>query len=81
MANWRDEMKPITVYKRKFAFLPKECADESVVWFKFYYSKFHIWNSSHRTAIFDLDEDFGHVDFVENITEAEYIVRRLTEGI
>ena len=79
MANWRDEMACVSIYKKRFAILPKVCADGTKLWFKPYYAKYHIWTSHHTIRIFD-DTDYFHKDFVEYITEAEYIVRRLIEG-
>ena len=77
--NWRDDsgLACITKYKRKFALWPIVCADGSRVWFTRYYTKYEIWGVS--SNIFK--SDYLHVDFVEYITEAEYIVRRLTEGV
>ncbi len=78
--NWRDELTCVGIYKKKFALLPKECADGTKVWFKYYYSKYNIWTPHHSIRVFD-DTDYHHKDFVEDITEAEYIVRKLTEGL
>jgi hypothetical protein len=79
--NWRDEMQAIPHYKKKFAILPIECSDGTKVWFKFYYSKYQTWNSPHSSKVFDIDAEYGHTEFVENVNEAEYIVRRLVEGL
>lgn len=74
--NWRCDstLACRNVYKRKFAILPVDCVGGDRVWFEYYYAKYQIWHYSSDTTT-DL-----HTDRHEDITEAEYIVRRLTEG-
>ena len=79
MSNWRDELTSYSIYKKRFAIIPTECSDGIKVWFKFYYSKYDIWTVDHGHIGLG-DEGYRHIDFVERITEAEYIVRRLIEG-
>jgi hypothetical protein len=64
------------VYKRKFAFIPKLCADGTRVWFRMYYDKYEIWKYPGGPG-----HEFGHKDFIESITEEEYIVRKLAETL
>jgi hypothetical protein len=73
--NWRKDPNMVskTFYKKKFALFPKKCEDSETVWLKNYYKKYERWGHG-------FGEDTGHTDHVENITEAEYIVRRLKEG-
>lgn len=75
---WRLEAGLIkkSVYKKRFAFIPCLCSDGTKVWFKMYYNKFEIW--SHPSAS---EQTFGHKDFIESITEEEYIVRKLAETL
>jgi hypothetical protein len=80
LANWRDELTSYPLYKKRFAIMPTECSDGTKVWFKFYYSKYNIWTVSHGHKIYEDDNYYHHADFVERITEAEYICRRLIEG-
>lgn len=72
-AGWREGLEKEIVYKRKFAFFKTICVSETV-WLSWYYSKYYIWTNSHR---YIADDAHGHTDFVENITEAEYIIRIL----
>jgi len=77
--DWREVegFEGIPEYKKRFAFLPKTCSDGSVVFLKNYYEKYLHWV---REASHFLEKDFhAHTDFVENITEAEYIVRKLSD--
>ena len=73
--NWREDpgLTSYIKYKRKFAFWPKNSADNKI-WFKHYYSVHRIWTHSYDK----LCVEYLHDDFVENITEAEYIVRKLS---
>ncbi len=76
--NWRDDgglvHKPL--YKKRWALRPITCADGTRVWFKSYYSYYRLWATSHFES-----EDYQHKDFIENITEAEYIVRKLADSL
>jgi hypothetical protein len=74
--NWRDELISTQMYVKHFAIFPKKCADGTNVWFKFYYSRYDGWRSAYSKKF----DGYMHIDFIEHITEAEYIVRRLTEG-
>jgi hypothetical protein len=75
--NWRHESGMIasTRYIKKFAFIKTQCSDGTEVWLKNYYKKYEVWNSSFLEG-----EDF-HIDFIENITEAEYIIRKLADNL
>ena len=76
--GWREGLEQEIVYKRRFAFLKTTCSSNETVWMSWYYSVYHIWKDRHSYA---KGRDVGHTDFVENITEAEFIVRRLSDGI
>ena len=75
--NWRNDpgMKCAIEYKKKFAILPVICHDGIKVWWEAYYTKYIQWG--HRSVD---RHDYCHTDKCENITESEYIVRKLTEG-
>lgn len=77
--NWRNEvgLESRTFYKRKWAFKPITCSDGTILWFKSYYSQYRKWSSN----LFEVEDEYGHIDFVENITEAEYIVRKLADNL
>ena len=79
--NWRNDpgLSSMIEYKRKFALRPITCCDGTKVWGKFYYKKFELWSHGHSGKIYS-EEDYLHTDFIENVSEAEYIVRKLTEG-
>lgn len=73
--NWREDpgMESVNVYQRRFAFRKTTCSGGEIVRFCFYYKMYCVWSHG------DMSDDYQHIDFVENITEAEYIVRRLIE--
>jgi hypothetical protein len=79
-SNWRNDpgLQSTTVYKKRFAILPATCQDGSRVWLKNYYRKYILWG--YRSQVTDHEESL-HEDKCEIITEAEFIVRKLTEGI
>ncbi len=81
--DWRDDpgLKSHTEYKKRFAYFPVKCSDGTSVWFKKYYSKYKSWGMSHGVDLFEGDEYYLHTDFIEHITEAEYIVRKLSENL
>jgi hypothetical protein len=81
--SWRDDagLASKSFYKRKFAIFPVDCTGGVRVWFKFYYKKFTVWKHSPSNKIFDDDVDYYHKDFNENITEEDYIVRKLAETL
>ncbi len=76
--NWRDDKGLVhqPLYKKRWALRPITCADGTRVWLKSYYSYYRLWSTSHFES-----EDYQHKDFVENITEAEYIVRKLADSL
>jgi hypothetical protein len=76
--NWRNDtsLKSIPKYTKKFAWTPKTDFNGNKLWLKRYYRKDLIWSTNH----FD-EAGYYHVDFVENIDEAEYIVRKLAESL
>ena len=79
--SWRDDpgLSSFNTYKKRFAFWPVICEDGTKVWWKNYYSTYRHWNVEY--LIGDHSEDRRHhVDFTGHITEAEYIVRKLTEN-
>lgn len=84
--NWRDDpgLASFVTYERKFALFPKKCQDGTTVWLVNYYRKFKFWGFSRNQLSFAgglTADDALHMDQLEDITEAEYIVRRLIEGI
>lgn len=80
--NWRDDAGLVSkvFYKRKFAITPVVCSHGEKVWLKNYYAKYRIWASDYMEDFSDLTGP-GHVDFVENISEAEYIVRKISDNL
>ena len=79
--TWRNDAGLIgtPVYKRKFALVKRICSDGSTVWMKPYYKKFITW--SHGDSPVYYDQEYGHTDFIENVTEAEYLVRKLSDNL
>lgn len=81
LTNWRDDpgMKYNVQYKKKFALFPVIVADsKDKIWLKNYYTVYKCWG--HGLMSTSYVSDHTHVDKVEDISEQEYIVRKLTEG-
>ena len=60
----------------EFAILPVRCSDNISVWWGHYYQFYKYYFHDHQ----DEGGRAEHPEFRENITEAEYIVRKLTEN-
>lgn len=75
--DWRNDPGLVSQieYRKRFALLPVRCSDGEQVWFKHYYSKYKEWGDESPF------EYSLHTDFIENITEAEYIIRKLSENL
>ena len=76
--NWRNDpgLKSVVIYRKKFAFLPITCKCGTQVWLKNYYTKYILWGTSHILAeneMYNL-----HTDKLENITEEDYIIIKLS---
>ena len=81
--SWRDDPGLIyeTEYKKKFAWLPVKITGETKIWLKPFYRKYHNWGHSTSNKRDDKYECMYHRDFVENITEDEYLVRKLADTL
>lgn len=79
--NWRNDpgLSSRVEYRKKFALFPVTCSDGSRIHLKYYYKKYELWSHGNNNLPY-YEEGYLHTDFIENITEAEYIVRRLTEN-
>lgn len=78
--NWRNEegLSSFIIYKKKFAWLRIICSDGSSVWLRNYYRKYKTWNTTYVSGLGD--SDYGHTD-IEDITEDEYIIRKLSGNL
>jgi hypothetical protein len=78
--TWRDDssLTSTNTYKKKFAFFPAKVSGGKV-WLKFYYKKYRTW--FHEHGHLNLDGDTGHTEFLEAISEEEYVVRKLAERL
>lgn len=76
--DWRNDphLDSHIEYNKKWAFWPVPCSDGIKVWGEYYYRKLKVWGFTDHN-----DFVYGHTDFIENITEAEYIVRKLAENL
>lgn len=76
--DWRDEhgIKSRPYYVRKFAIRSVVCSDGVIVRMKHYYKKYICW-----TADYIESKEYGHIDFIENVSEEDYIVRKLSENL
>lgn len=78
--NWRNDPGLVSKpeYRKKFALRPVICSDGTKVWLEYYYKKYELWSHGDDAPYYD--DGYLHTDFIENITEAEFIIRRLTEN-
>ena len=74
--NWRSDpgLSFKIEYIKTFALFPKVCSDGTSVWLNYYYKKYE------HCSCGDFKGVYVHTDFIEDVSEAEYIIRRLTEG-
>lgn len=79
--NWRNEPGLVATneYKRNFAYLPVSCTGGEKIWFSYYYKHLQHWTVGRQVSI--EDQYYYHTDFVGNITEQEYVVRKLSETL
>lgn len=77
MADWRDEsgIERTSKYKKRYALFPMVLTNGEKIWLGWYYKKYYLWLSSH------VGDEYGHVDFVESISEQEYMLRKLAESL
>ena len=78
--TWRDDggLVKCSIYKKRLAIWPTVCSDGKKVWLGIYYKKYNIW--SYDRALLDTTE-YGHTEFVETVSEEDYIVRKLAETL
>lgn len=81
--NWRNDagLNCFDDYRRKFAIWPVTCSDGTKVWLKHYYKMYKNWMYGDDIVDKYTGKEYLHTDYVEAITEAEYIVRKLRDGI
>jgi hypothetical protein len=67
-------MQSRTTYKQKFALIPVTVESNNRIWLKNYYTVYkHYGHGS-------ISNGHSHRDRIENISEQEYVVRKLTDG-
>lgn len=85
VASWRDDpgLECKADYRKKFAFLPVMCHDGTEIWLANYYKKYELWSHQGYGSVKSGFPEGGylHTDFIENITEAEYIIRKFAETL
>ena len=84
--TWRDDPGLIfeTEYRKKFAWLPVRCDNEKKkIWLTSYYQYFINWGHSFSSGKSKdgMYESMYHQDFIGNITEQEYVVRKLSDKL
>lgn len=74
--TWRDDpgMVCVTSYEKKFAFFPVACSDGKHVWLTNFYKKYNAWASAHNNGS-------THIEFTENVSEEDYVVRKLSGSL
>ncbi len=80
MQDWRDGLNSFPTYKKKFAFMPTILFDGERVWMKNYYKKYLTYHTNHGASLKMFDE-YSHTDFIENISEETFVVRKLSENL
>lgn len=75
--TWRDDpgMTSVVIYRKKYAFFPIQCSDGKKIWLNSYYKMYLDWTDSHSRG------EYSHIEFIENISEHEYLVRKLSGKI
>lgn len=78
--TWRSDPSMVSVskYKKSFAIFPVTCEDGKRIWLKPFYKKYITWGHMRNSKIFN-DDEYGHTEFIENISEDEFLVRKLSE--
>ena len=82
--TWRDDPGLIfeTEYKKKFAWIPVTCENGYRLWWKSYYKQYNNWG--HAYSVNAKDKGYlldYHQDFIANITEEEYLIRKLADTL
>jgi|AntAceMinimDraft_11_1070367.scaffolds.fasta_scaffold46115_2 hypothetical protein len=77
--DWRDGLICYPFYIRVFAFLSVECEGGNKVWAKHYYRKY----ATYSTPLFKGGEEHEHLhtDFIESITEEEFLIRKIADTL
>lgn len=79
--DWRDELAATPWYQKKFALLPVKTKDGEIIWLSSYYKKFVTYRYQSGALNKTWDDGHEHTDFVENITEETFVVRKLSENL
>jgi hypothetical protein len=80
--NWRNDpgLESYILYKKKFAITPITSHDGQRIWMRTYYAKYTIWSGyDQNPGSLSSNTSYRHTDFIENITEEEYIVRKISD--
>lgn len=77
--NWRDDDGLVhrLSFKKRFALRPVICSGGEKIWLKNYYSVYRVWSS----GLYEEPGSYAHSDYLEDITEADYIVRKLADNL
>lgn len=82
--NWRNDPGLVSTifYKKRYAFLPK-VVNGKRIWLKNYYTKYIGWGTKvfRKNVANDPENYHLHIDTCESITEEDYIIVKLSEGI
>ena len=82
--TWRNDPGLIceTEYKKRFAWFPILCKGESKrIWLKTYYKQYMNWGHSFLNIKKGYYDSMFHQDFQDNITEEEYLVRKIADTL
>ena len=81
ITDWREDagLSKKEEYLRKFAYFPKRSSDGEIIWLSHYYKHYRVWVYDMPKYPYELK--YKTATFVENITEKEYVFRKLSETL
>jgi hypothetical protein len=83
--TWRNDPGLIfeCEYEKKFAWIPVKCENDVKIWWKPYYIHYVNWGHTYNAANSQDSTLMAayHQDCMGNITEEEYIVRKLADTL
>jgi hypothetical protein len=77
--DWKSiaNLHPHFHYRKKFAILPVKDNAGNTLWLKKFYKKYLFW--SHNPETYDADNDF--IEFIENVPDEVYMIRKLADTL
>ncbi len=86
--NWRNDhgIEKFITYKKKFAWRPIETLENEKLWWVTYYVVYENWTASYLAKTHQANGDIAEYTSIHRsrlgyISEADYLVRKLTESL